>query len=296
MPFQNGSMKWNRGPGAVAAFIAACFIACRDDVKPAAPRTTQALFSDRAAAAGIGFRTHHLPLEQGERFRINLYDHGAGLAVGDFDNDGRDDIYFIDQHGHNALYRNTGDGSFSDVTARSGVGLGDRISVAATFADYDNDGWADLFVTSTRGGNVLWHNRGNGTFEDVTRAAGVHHVGHSQTAVFFDYDNDGFLDLFITNTAHWTAEVYDTAARYFEGKPDLQTLMTSPIESNILYRNRRDGTFTDVTTRAGLRGRGWSGDVAVFDYDEDGFLDLFVPSMFAAASCTATAAAARSRT
>src|SRR3989441_5982622 len=75
--------------------------------------------------------------------------------------------------------------------------LGDRISVGATFADYDNDGWPDLFVTSTRGGNVLFHNRGDGTFEDVTAKAGLSHVGHSQTPVFFDYDNDGYLDLFL---------------------------------------------------------------------------------------------------
>jgi len=93
-------------------------------------------FQDRAREAGIAFRMHDLPKEQGERFRINLYDHGSGLAVGDYDNDGHEDIYFLNQHGPNALYRNTGDGSFVDVTAQAGVALGDRISVGATFADY----------------------------------------------------------------------------------------------------------------------------------------------------------------
>jgi hypothetical protein len=222
---------------------------------------------------------HYLPKEQGEPFHINLYDHGSGLAVGDYDNDGHEDIYFLNQLGPNALYRNMGDGSFVDVTAKAGVALADRISVGATFADYDNDGWADLFVTSTRGGDVLFHNRGDGTFEDVTAAAGLSHVGHSQAAVFFDYDNDGDLDLFLTNTAKWTTDVFDSATGSFEGGADLASLMSSPKESNILYRNNGDGTFTDVTDRAGLRGRGWAGDVAVFDYDEDGFLDLFVPSM-----------------
>ena len=221
-----------------------------------------------------------LPKEQGEHFKINLYDHGSGLAIADYDNDGREDIYFVNQHGTNALYRNRGDGTFEDVTAKAGVGLGDRISVGATFADYDNDGWPDLFVTSTRGGNVLFHNRGNGTFEDVTAKAGLKHVGHSQTPVFFDYDNDGDLDLYVTNTAKWTTDVFDFSGGNYEGKADLKSVMTSPKESNILYRNNGDGTFTDVTERAGLRGRGWAGDVAVFDYDEDGFLDLFVPSMF----------------
>ena len=237
-------------------------------------------FQERAQAAGISFRMNNLPREQGERFRINLYDHGSGLAVGDYDNDGRDDIYFLNQHGTNALYRNLGNGSFADVTAKAGIGLGDRISVAATFADYDNDGWSDLFVTSTRGGNVLFHNRGDGTFEDVTAAAGVAHVGHSQTPVFFDYDNDGDLDLYVTNTAHWTTDVFDFSSGNYEGKASLEALMSSPREFNILYRNNGDKTFTDVTDAAGLRGRGWAGDVAVFDYDEDGLLDLFVPSMF----------------
>ena len=237
-------------------------------------------FQERAQQAGIAFRMNFLPREQGERFRINLYDHGAGLAVGDYDNDGREDIYFLNQHGPNALYRNRGDGTFEDVTAKAGVGLGDRVSVGATFADYDNDGWADLFVTSTRGGNVLFHNRGDGTFEDVTAKAGVSHVGHSQTPVFFDYDNDGYLDLYLTNTAHWTTDSFDFAGGNYEGKASLGSLMTSPVEYNILYHNNGDGTFTDVTAKAGLRGRGWAGDVAVFDYNEDGFLDLFVPSMF----------------
>src|SRR5678815_2590327 len=160
---------------------------------------------------------NNLRMEQGERFRINLYDHGAGLAVGDFDNDGRDDIYFLNQHGTNALYHNAGGGSFVDVTAKAGVALGDRVSVGATFADYDNDGLQDLLVTSTRGGNILFHNRGDGTFTDVTAAAGVRHVGHSQTPVFFDYDNDGDLDLFLTNTAHWTTDVFDMTSHSYVG-------------------------------------------------------------------------------
>ena len=237
-------------------------------------------FQERAREAGITFRMHDLPREQGEQFHINLYDHGSGLAVGDYDNDGREDIYFLNQQGGNALYHNMGDGTFVDVTAKAGVALRGRVSVAATFADYDNDGWEDLYVTTTRGGNVLFHNRGDGTFEDVTAAAGLSHVGHSQTAVFFDYDNDGYLDLFLTNTGRWTTDTFDSATGAFEGKADLGSTITTPKEFNVLYHNNGDGTFTDVTDRAGLRGRGWAGDVAVFDYDEDGFLDLFVPSMF----------------
>jgi enediyne biosynthesis protein E4 len=105
-----------------------------------------------------------LPAEQGENFKVNLYDHGSGVAVGDFDGDGHDDIYFVNQLGGNALYRNRGDGTFEDVTARAGGAVGDRVCTGATFADYDNDGRQDLFVTSTRGGNILFRNQGDGTF------------------------------------------------------------------------------------------------------------------------------------
>jgi hypothetical protein len=239
-------------------------------------------FRDRAREAGISFRMAFLPREQGARFKVNLYDHGCGVAVADFDGDGHDDVYFVNQLGPNVLYRNRGDGTFEDVTGRAGVGLGDRVCVAAAFGDYDNDGFPDLFVTSTRGGNVLFHNRGDGTFEDVSRKAGVAHVGHSQTAVFFDCDNDGLLDLFVTNSARWTLDGYDRAAHYFPGVPGFWQLATSPVEHNLLYRNNGDGTFTDVTDRAGLGGRGWGGDVAAFDFDEDGRLDLLVTSMFGA--------------
>ena len=261
----------------VAALIAGYFLLDRNKGETSG----RSGFQERAQAAGIAFQMNNLPNEQGEqRFRINLYDHGAGLAVGDYDNDGRDDIYFLNQHGPTALYRNRGDGTFEDVTAKAGVALDGRVSVGATFADYDNDGWEDLFVTTTRAGNVLFHNRGDGTFEDVTAKAGLTHVGHSQTAVFFDYDNDGRLDLYLTNTAHWTTDNFNFAGRNFDGKASLDALMGSPIETNILYHNNGGGTFTDVSDKAGLRGKGWAGDVAVFDYDDDGFLDVFVPSMF----------------
>jgi hypothetical protein len=240
-------------------------------------------FQDLARQAGLTFQMNFLPNEQGEKFKINLYDHGAGVAIGDYDGDGFDDIYFLNQLGKNALFRNKHDGTFEDVTEAAGVGVGDRICVGATWADYDNDGRQDLFVTSTRGGNILFKNLGDGKFKDVTKEAGLDHVGHSQTAAFFDFDNDGHLDLIVTNTAKWTRSQIDPVAKYFPGKEDLLLeLATSPPESNILYHNNGDGTFTDVTEKAGLKGKGWSGDVAIFDYDGDGFLDLVVTNMFGA--------------
>ena len=124
---------------------------------------------------------------------------------------------------------------------------------------------------------------GDGTFKDVTKEAGLTLVAHSQTAVFFDYDNDGYLDLFVTNTAKWTLDEFDEKDHYFRGQPSLfETGSSSPKEHNVLYHNNGDGTFTDVTEKAGLAGKGWGGDVAVFDYDDDGHLDLFVTNMFGA--------------
>ncbi|MBI1918213.1 MAG: CRTAC1 family protein [Planctomycetes bacterium] len=239
-------------------------------------------FGDEAEKAGIDFHMNFLPGEQGENFKVNLYDHGCGVAVGDFNKDGLDDLYFVNQLGPNKLYRNKGDGTFEDVTDKAGVGLGDRVCVAAAWGDYDNDGYPDLFVTSTRGGNVLFHNNGDGTFTDVTKTAGVALIAHSQTAAFFDYDNDGLLDLFVTNTAKWTLNEKERGGIHFPGPKDFWEMAESPKEYNVLDHNNGDGTFTDVTAKAGLQGKGWGGDVAVFDYDGDGKLDLFVTNMFGA--------------
>jgi enediyne biosynthesis protein E4 len=237
-------------------------------------------FRNVLAQSGITFHMNFLPDEQGEKFKINLYDHGSGVAVADFDGDGYEDVYLVNQLGANALYRNKGDGTFEDVTARAGVGLGDRICVGAVFADYDNDGRQDLFVTSTRGGNVLFRNMGDGTFKDVTKEAGLSHVGHSQMGIFFDYDNDGYLDLLLLQTAKWTADLSTESPRYYAGKESYTQTAASEKEYNLLYRNNGDGTFTEVGEKAGLRGQGWAADAAVFDYDGDGRLDVLITSMF----------------
>jgi hypothetical protein len=151
--------------------------------------------------------------------------------------------------------------------------------VGAVWGDYDNDGRPDLYVTSTRGGNVLFHNNGDGTFTDVTEKAGVGLTAHSQSAVFFDYDNDGHADLLVLNTAGWTLD-RPRGKGHFPGRASIFELADSPIESHVLYRNNGDGTFTDVTEKAGLAGRGWGGDAAVFDFDGDGWLDIFISTMF----------------
>ncbi len=248
---------------------------------PATPAAAPMGFVDRAVEAGITFRMEFLPGEQGEVFKINLYDHGCGVAVGDYDNDGDDDLYFCNQLGPNALYRNDGKGNFTDVTDQSGgVALGDRICVSAAFGDYDNDGDQDLYVVSTRGGNALLRNDGKGRFFDVTGEAGVQLVAHSQGCTWFDGDGDGHLDLFVTNTAKWTTEVFHPRERYYEGGATILHLLDSPVEFNAYFRNRGDGTFENATNDSGLYGTGWGGDVAVLDWDEDGDSDLFVGNMF----------------
>src|SRR5262245_52710170 len=182
-------LPWVLGGGAVLLAGVGLFLLTRGGTGPAQPPAPTGLdpaggnrpgFHERATESGITWRMAFLPGEQGEKFKINRYDHGCGVAGGDYDGDGRDDIYFVNQLGPNALYRNKGDGTFADVTKEAGVALGDRICVAATFADYDNDGHQDLYVTSTRGGNVLFRNMGDGTFKDVTKEAGLTGVAHSQ--------------------------------------------------------------------------------------------------------------------
>jgi len=273
----------------VAAALGLAALACtggcfgpppQTSAPPNPPSPREPGFAEGAAAAGITFRMSFLPKEQGENFKINLYDHGCGVAVGDVNGDGHEDLYLLNQLGRNALYQNKGDGTFTDVTGSAGVGFGDRICVGAVMDDYDNDGDQDLYVTSTRGGNVLLQNDGGGKFRDVTARAGLKHVGHSQSPVFFDPDRDGDLDLFVTNTARWTTNEYDRTAHYYVGEADFWDLAASPKEFNLFYLNNGDGTFTDATGSAGLKGQGWGGDVAVFDYDADGWPDLFVTNMF----------------
>jgi hypothetical protein len=245
-------------------------------------------FRDVAAESGITWQMRFLYGEQGEPFKVNLYDHGSGVAVGDYDGDGHDDIYFVNQLGPNVLYRNKGDGTFEDVTERAGVAVGDRICTSATFADYANEGRQSLFVTSTRGGNIMFRNMGNGTFKDVTREVGLTHVGHCQAAFFFDYDNDGYLDLLVLQTGGWTTDQFNAPLKYYVGKGQgadaLGQIAASPKEYNILYHNEPDGKggrhFVNVTEKSALRGVGWAADAAIFDYNGDGRLDVLITCMF----------------
>ena len=236
-------------------------------------------FDDRLADSRITFR-HRATEDATSSYKMVHYDHGNGLAIADIDGDSRLDLLFTTQEGANQLWRNAGGGRFENVTDRAGVAMGEVISVAASFADIDNDGDADLFVTTVRMGNRLFENDGQGVFEDVTTRAGVGHVGHSSGAVFFDYDNDGKLDLFVTNVGKYTGERRGQSG-YWIGYSDAFSghLFPERTERSILYRNLGDGRFQDVTSTTGLVDEGWSGDAHAVDFNRDGFVDLYVTNM-----------------
>ncbi len=209
-------------------------------------------FKDLVKESGITFVQRAVD-DAGKYHKPVHYDHGTGIAVADVDGDGLEDVYFVNQIGGNQLWKNLGGGKFRNITADAGVALADRIGVTASFADIDNDGDQDLFVTTVRGGNVLFENDGKGHFKDISKAAGVDYVGHSSGAVFFDFDRDGLLDLYLCNIGRYTTDVKGRGGAY-EGVPDAFEghLHGDRSETSILYRNLGHNRFKDVTMETGL--------------------------------------------
>ncbi|BCM88681.1 hypothetical protein IAD21_00523 [Abditibacteriota bacterium] len=244
-------------------------------------------FADVSAAVGIRWK-----YENGATGRyLFIEPTGGGVAFFDYNNDGGPDIFAL-QGGpvlgakgdarrfstRNALYRNNGNGTFSDVTTGSGLdhytGYGQGVSAA----DYDNDGHADLYLTAY-GGSHLFHNNGNGTFTDVTTRAGVAdkaaELPWPLSSAWGDYDNDGYLDLFVCHYCRWSLAI-NKLCRDGQTPGYCRPQVYEPGHSR-LYHNNGNGTFTDVTHRTGIdRLQGKSMSAVWFDYDNDGRLDICV--------------------
>ena len=237
--------------------------------------------TDRLKESGISYR-HRIVDDAGKTYKAAHYDHGNGLAIADVDGDGLSDIYFVSQVGGNQLWKNIGGGRFQDITACAGVAVPGRIGVTASFADIDNDGDADLYVTTVRGGNVLFENDGHARFRDISTAAGLGYTGHSSGAVFFDYDRDGRLDVFLVNVGRYTTNtIAGEGYKYYTAFEDAFSghLKPARAERSILFHNNGGNRFVDVSQQVGLRELSWSGDASAVDVNDDGRLDLYVVNM-----------------
>ncbi|HTG17953.1 MAG TPA: CRTAC1 family protein [Blastocatellia bacterium] len=254
--------------------------------QPQAPAPTEAArysgpieFTDATAQAGIRFK--HNSGAFGKKYLPETL--GSGCAFLDYDNDGWQDILLINSmnwpgragpKSYPALYHNNQNGTFTDVTKEAGLAV-EMYGLGCAVADFDNDGFDDIYVTCL-GPNHLFRNLGSGKFQDVTAKAGVGDPGFSTSAIWFDYDKDGKLDLFVCNYVEWSIDkdLYCT----LDGKnKSYCTPESYKGQSSTLYHNRGDGRFENVTERAGLQEpSSKSLGVAMIDYDNDGWPDLFV--------------------
>lgn len=236
-------------------------------------------FDDGYAQSQITF-TNRVVDDAAKDWKPAHYDHGNAVAVADGDGDGRLDIYFTTQLGENQLWRNLGHGKFENITAKAGVALKDSVSVGAAFADIDNDGDPDLFVTTVRHGNHLFENLGGGKFLEITEAAGLNYSGHSSAVVFFDFDMDGLLDLLVCNVGVFTSNekgrggFYLALTNAFSGH-----LFPERTEHSILYKNLGNHRFKDVTKEMNLVHNGWSGEATTVDLNGDGYPDVYLTNM-----------------
>lgn len=236
-------------------------------------------FVDGLPESGITFR-HAAVDEAGKRFKPNHYDHGTAVAAADIDKDGWTDLYFVNQREGNELWRNLGKGRFENITAAAGVALADTINVGASFGDLDNDGLPDLVVTTVKMGNHLFRNEGRGHFRDITETSGIQGLQHSSGAVLFDFNRDGWLDIFVCNVG-----VYTTAAKANDGSyhalDDAFTGFLKPdrLETSVLYQNLGGFKFRNVNKELRFEHREWSGDATFCDLAGNGYPGLYVLSM-----------------
>ena len=257
----------------------AAVLNARGRARPVAPANGVSVqFTDVTAAAGIKFR--HNSGAFGKKYLPETM--GSGCAFLDYDNDGWQDVLFVQSkdwpgrpqtHSTLTLYRNNHNGTFTDVTKAAGLAV-EMYGLGVAAGDYDNDGNIDIYVTAL-GDNHLFHNAGGGRFQDVTAKAGVTDPGFSTSAVWFDYDRDGKLDLFVGHYVEWSIakDLYCT----LDGKAKSYCTPESyKGESPTLFRNKGDGTFENVTRKAGLYDPASKVlGIALIDYDNDGLIDIF---------------------
>jgi hypothetical protein len=240
-------------------------------------------FVDVAHSSGINFR--HDNAASQEKYLIETMGSGCGWI--DYDQNGLLDLYLVNsaatrlyipkQPLRSALYRNNGDGTFTNVTEKAGVGAADLFGMGVAVGDYNNDGYPDLFVLGY-GRCILYHNNGDGTFTDITARAGVSNHGKwASSAAWFDYDNDGKLDLVIANYVDWSPENNFWCG---DRTPGMRSYCHPDVyhgQAPTLYHNNGDGTFTDVSMQSGLGLKPSNGlGIVTFDYDNDGWQDVFI--------------------
>jgi hypothetical protein len=275
----------------VIHFVLLCFLCPGLPVSRVNAQHTSApespLFTDVTQTSGITFE--HKASHTSKKYLLETM--GSGVALFDYDNDGRLDLFLVNgaklndpENLHelprktgptysNRLYHQRQDGSFEDVTLKAGVS-GSAYGMGAAVGDYDNDGYEDLYVTGY-GHNTLYHNNGNGTFTDVTAQAGVGASGWSSSAIWFDFDNDGKLDLVVGRYLDWDFDDI-WCGQHLPGYRGYCHPTTFKPITLIAYHNDGDGSFSDWTKKAGLDKPGRALGLAIADYDHDGKTDLFV--------------------